>query len=363
MLLRAIAAGFAEAGRWPVWQWVARRIRDQQDDYEPDELIGSLPTWQHSYRPAVAVNVSGLIPFEPGHEVVLTAVGMFHAGEPATNDLLVAMVQAVEIASELQAGARPPTPSEAVAVTVGGKDLVTKITEMTGISVDSSILLAALRREPHVWGGLVETSAPDGDWHWDLNVVRLRKFRGIKTAADYLARLDPLVVYPESPRVEHGLAPSALPEALDHLNLAWRLATGRWLFRVRRFTATSALCEPVAGAADFHAACSAIADVLASIDLPGEGPSLNRLASDLKNRLPHPDRAREGIQTLRHVVAIRAAQQHSGSDSAQRADRARVALGLGRFASNWSAAWDHLRAVTVGALRTIREEIETLIPD
>jgi hypothetical protein len=47
-----------------------------------------------------------------------------------------------------------------------------------------------------------------------------------------------------------------------------------------------------------------------------------------------------------------------GADT--RVERAKTALGLPQFGSDWGAAWNHLRAAAVQALDTIREEISPL---
>jgi hypothetical protein len=360
VLLRAIADGYAVAGRWPVWQWVAGRLRDE-GDLDADNIIASMPIWQHNYRPALTVANAGSLPSRPGDVVMLTAVGMFHAGAAASNELLSAIVAAVCAASERQAAARPPTPNEAVPVTVSGADLAREVADRTGDSISPADLLAALRYEPHVWGGLVEAPDP-ADWYWDLDIVRLHSFRGVHGGEDYLQRMALLVEWPQRLRTEEGLGPSALPDAFDHLSTAWRLATGDWLLRICRVSSISRLCEPVTAAADFWSACSALADVIAAIELPGEGKSLARLEAELTRRLEAPDRALQGVQVLRHAVAIRAEQQHSGSNAAKQADKARVALGLDRFGTDWPSAWNHLRAVVVGGLRTIREELDPLLP-
>jgi len=41
----------------------------------------------------------------------------------------------------------------------------------------------------------------------------------------------------------------------------------------------------------------------------------------------------------------------------------RNTLGLAVFDSDWAAAWEHLKAVAIQALTTIREEVSTLLPD
>jgi hypothetical protein len=65
------------------------------------------------------------------------------------------------------------------------------------------------------------------------------------------------------------------------------------------------------------------------------------------------------VDVLRNVVALRAGQQHHGADI--RAEKARSALGMTRFGSDWAGAWDQLRFVTVEALASIREELTSLL--
>lgn len=99
-----------------------------------------------------------------------------------------------------------------------------------------------------------------------------------------------------------------------------------------------------------------------SIELPGEGKSLARLEAELKRRLEAPDRALQGVQIPRYADPIRSEQQHSGSNAAKQAHKARVALGLDRVGTDWQSAWKHLRTVVVGGLRTIREELDPMLP-
>lgn len=97
-----------------------------------------------------------------------------------------------------------------------------------------------------------------------------------------------------------------------------------------------------------------------SFDFPAEGGSLNNMKTRLSDLLGDATagRARDAVDQLRWIFALRAGQQHQGADAD--AERARNALGLTQFGSDWTAAWDHLRATAVQALTTIREEISPL---
>jgi len=93
---------------------------------------------------------------------------------------------------------------------------------------------------------------------------------------------------------------------------------------------------------------------------PAEGGSLNNMKARLSDLLRDEaaGRADAAVDTLRWIFVLRAGQQHHGADTG--AERARTALGLTQFGSDWTAAWDHLRARVVQALATIREEISPL---
>jgi hypothetical protein len=100
--------------------------------------------------------------------------------------------------------------------------------------------------------------------------------------------------------------------------------------------------------------------MLKSFDFRAEGGSLNNMKARLSDLLGDEaaGRAYAAVDTLRWIFVLRAGQQHHGADTG--AERARTALGLTQFGSDWTAAWDHLRAKVVQALATIREEISPL---
>jgi hypothetical protein len=154
----------------------------------------------------------------------------------------------------------------------------------------------------------------------------------------------------------------ALPDAFDHLDLAWRLLTGEHLVRVPRAAVAAKLSQPVAAVEEFESRCSAVADLLNCLNLPEQGGTLQNMKAKLGELLgAEAGRAQAAVDTLRSVVALRAGQQHQGADT--RAEQARVSLGLPAYAGNWEGAWNHLRLATVQALGTIREEISSLALD
>jgi hypothetical protein len=121
------------------------------------------------------------------------------------------------------------------------------------------------------------------------------------------------------------------------------------------------LTQPVASVEEFESRCSALADLLNALNLP-KPATLHNMKARIGELLgDEAGRAQAAVDTLRSVVALRAGQQHQGADT--RAEEARVSLGLAAYVGNWEGAWNHLRAVTVQALDTIREEIGSLTVD
>jgi hypothetical protein len=206
----------------------------------------------------------------------------------------------------------------------------------------------------------------NGTWEWDLTNARLAPFADVQDVQDYLARLDEMVALPEAPLQPVAPAPMALAEAFDHLDLAWVLVAKEHLVRVPRVAMAAKLSQPAASAEEYESRCSALADLLSYLNVAGgeaeKGKTLQNLRIRLGELLPNrAARAQDSVDILRHVVALRAGQQHSGSRAEKGARTARNGLGLAQFDGDWAASWDHVRTVTAQALTTIREEISTLI--
>lgn len=357
-LLKTVAKGFSVAqGTWPVWQYVLLRL--DADGLDGEKILQGLPTWQYHYRPVTSPS-SGSLP-DLSDQVALTMHGMVHADGHATEQLVKAFVAALAEACETQRGI-DPRPTAVVPVEVDSREFTVRVNKRAGSALSERQLFEVLRREPATWSGLREV----GDaWRWDLSRLRLHPYREVKTGRAYLEVLEALVGAAVPPNIDPVLPPLALPEAFDHLDLAWRLVTKSKLVRVPRATVPARLTQPVQSVEEFESRCSALSDLLASFDvpvgsLPSNSGSLQRMSAELERLLG--DRAATSVAAvvkLRRVAGIRNAQQHTGS--AVRYDRDRAALGLSRFGNDWSGAWTHLEVVTVESLTTIREELVSLL--
>lgn len=352
-LFRAVADGFTEASEaWPCWQWVSYQLR--AEDLDAEEILRGLPTWQYGYRP-VRLGSQGRIP-NAGDPVSLSIHGMSHTMVPAVQGLVTAFLVALKMAIVHQQDFTP-SPRRVIELKITGANATRAVNMQAGTDLTVNQLFDLLCGEPATWHGVYQE---DDAWTWDLTEARLASFVGVVTVQDYLAKLEGLVGLPDVIREPESLPPMALPDAFDHLDLAWRLAAGNHLVQIPRAGMAAKLTQPAMSAEEFQSRCSAIADLLNSLNFPSKGGTLQNMKMRLSEMLgDDADRAKDAVDILRWVVALRVGQQHQGADA--RAQHAKVALGLTRFGDDWRLAWDHLRALIVDALATIREEIATLI--
>lgn len=183
----------------------------------------------------------------------------------------------------------------------------------------------------------------------------------------YLARLEALVSSPSKRSSDSDLPRAAVPEALDHLDLAWHKAYRKELVSIRKAMMPAELTLPVMNEEEFQSRCSAMSSILNGFrtavkkdDAPdGKAvPSMLGLEQHLRKTLEQPERALAAVRVLRGVIAVRLGHQHreqKGRDAD--AEKARVALGLVNFENDWSGAWEHLRHQIVDALRALRDEL------
>jgi hypothetical protein len=355
--LRTAADGYAAAdSRWPCWQWVRQQLWTEHG-LDAEEILGGMPTWEHDYR-LVRLGYRGHPIPKITDDVPLSIHGMAYVGAavPAVQQLVSAFLAALTTAAVMQRGIKPE-PTQPAELKVPGDDFTRTVNLAAGTELGADQLFSMLSGEPATWLGV---SQQNGQWTWDLTNARLTPYVDVETVNDYLVRLDALVAVPQQAAIPEYLPPMALPEAFDHLGLAWRIATGEHLFHVPRAAIPAKLTQPAASAEEFESRCSALADMLNSFDFPPQGGSLNNMKARLSALLGDDEagRAHAAVDTLRLIFDLRAGQQHHAADT--RAEQARTALGLTQFGNDWAGAWDHLRSTVVQALTTIREEIGPL---
>jgi hypothetical protein len=173
------------------------------------------------------------------------------------------------------------------------------------------------------------------------------------------------------PRLEQlaiPASPLALPEALDFLDTAWRVAFGKRqaLLRLRNTTSIAKLSQVCTTRADFESQLSALADILKAMDIPDallsetqkidKDQTFMRLLDCMQVRLEESDyqEVERAVSTLRTVNEVRVALQHSGAS--RDLPTSLVKLGI-PYPPQWRDAWDRIRVATIEALRIVREKV------
>jgi len=217
-----------------------------------------------------------------------------------------------------------------------------------------------LSGEPLTMGGGVREADA---WTWDLTRHRpLRPFVAAD-ARELLVKLDGL----SSAQAEQSyvpVSPDALPRALDHLNVVWKVLTGQRLFYPRGLAAAS-LVEPATSGDELTARLGALADVfdLFMRAADGKAPkpgSLTAFCEELVSRLPStPDqeRARGTVARLTDINRIRNGRLHTDATNWAESLR-RLSVPPGDLPAR---QWDRIRSATVEAVYVIVELLQHLI--
>ncbi len=357
-LIRAVAQGFRESGgEWPIWQYVDFRLAEKGIDGEQAYL--GVPSWEYRYRP-IWSSGSGAV-LQPGEVISLTAHGLHHSEDEAMAQLGRAFVGALRYATRRRLDLEP-NPTSMLDVRLSGEELTTRANMSAGTPLSSRQLGDILHHEPATWSGFEEMN---DSWAWNVSKARLGQFAEVADLRSYLCLLERVVGVPQRAAQRFVLPPMALPEALDHLDVTWRLATNRpSLLRLRHATVIASLGQSANSREEFEARCSALVDVIKQMDIEVAGsPKLHKLDA-LEGALRARDgiemlQAERGIAALRLLFDVRNGQQHRSSDA--KATEAQVQLGVRVWEGNWRTSWDDLRSVAVEALDDIRASLRSLI--
>jgi hypothetical protein len=213
-----------------------------------------------------------------------------------------------------------------------------------------------------IW--LCQVSATEsGAWYVKPSPF-IRRFAGVTSAAEYVDRLVDAVGLRGDPPAPLCPSSLSLPEAIDYLNVVWRLtvSNGEALFRISRAEAAAKLALDCANVDELESRLSAFAGILSQIRLPGQegDKELVDLRDFLQQRLDRDssERTTVAVDDLRAVVALRVWRQHAGAAVDKPARDAAQRLGFALPSEDWGGAWQHLRMRSVSALSAIREEIE-----
>jgi hypothetical protein len=360
-LLNILMDVWARADQWPNRQYVAHEMATAGLDLR--DVLRDLPEWGHGYQAIRVLRDSAPLPNAPvelGDRLAPTVYGLVHCGRG--DQMVKVFLASVQVAYARQVGFLPD-PVKVKPVVLSSDALIGGVRQIIGRPFgegNPSQVRLMLAGEPATWLGV--SPDPDSpDWEWKLWFGSLRPF-AVETGPDYLAALEQLIGRGPEPAASGApVEPSALPRALDHLDLVWLVRTGQRLFQRPGFARIASLAEEANSGDEFDARCSALSDVLSMLTVPRvgktEGP-LNFLKADLKGRitdLGSLERARNAVGELQQVVKLRRGQAHSGAapDSLQAATR----LGIG-LTGDWAESWNRVRQVTIDAVYTLIDELD-----
>lgn len=350
-LLQDVATGYGEIGEWPIWQYVL--LRQNLADADGEATLRGMPQWQFSYR---SIWTGSQPPPEPATRVHLTVHGMVHCGNQNVDGHVAAFVAAIQLANEWYEDITP-LPDQLQLLTVEGNKLTTAVNLRAGTALSAVQLREVLRHEPPTSSGIRD----EGDsFVWDLTYVRLRAYRGITNVMDYLAQLEEQVGTNKFSIVRDPLPSLALPQALDRLDLVWRLVFDTRLLHINRALLPVSITLPVSGFEEFESRCSALAELLHCMAACTEGESKRGAFDRMSGRLSaclngDATRALSAVEVLRAVRDVRNGQQHSATQPQY--EQARRDLGLPGFNDDWSGAWEQVRRRVYDALMLIADEL------
>jgi hypothetical protein len=361
-LLTILADAWVGSDQWPIRQYVAHEMATAGLDLR--DVLRELPEWDHRYQAIRVLRDNAPQPNAPselGDRIAPTVHGLVHCEHPVSDQLVQAFLASVAVGYQRQLSLLPD-PVKVKPVTLGSDALIAGVRRHLGPfgEVDDRQVRLMLAGEPATWLGV----HPDPDspgWTWNLWFGSLRPF-AVETGPEYLAALEELIGSHPAPQPSWApVEPSALPRALDHLDLIWLVRTQQRLFQRPGFARTASLAEAANSAEEFEARCNALSDVFSMLTVPKvgnvQGP-LNFLKAAVEQHINDPDhlqRAIEAIDALRDVVTLRRGQAHSGAarESFKAADR----LGV-RLTGDWAESWDRVRQVTIEAIYALIDELD-----
>jgi hypothetical protein len=185
---------------------------------------------------------------------------------------------------------------------------------------------------------------------------------------DYVERF----ALPEAAAETTVLPIEALPEAFDFLASVWRNVTKRQLFAFHRVGPAAGMAAAVFNRSDFSSRLSELGEVLKAMDIDGSlidpqraqglaaDSALARLKIAIEGLLMPPDLevATGAIDVLQDIVRIRVALQHQRAQPDLKTVPARLGIA---YPPDWPQAWEVVRHSAVGALRDLRQALESAL--
>jgi hypothetical protein len=356
-LLQTLHEPFIGEGRFPIFDFVERRLYDKRMDAAA--LLAGLPATGDQALYGLVWPV-GHRHWRAEEEVRLTFAGLVRSPRQTGDVDLFLSTLAFLVERERLMHAQP---YEVVGLDIPS-DQIRQHLQSAGFDIFEWTL--------HQIRALMTYEPPDATSgtsgtpeEWTVRVSKdIRNYRNVTDVSTYLERVvEHFVPVHREERRLYG-SPFTLPEVVDYLDVVWQLRfAATRLFRLGSAASTAALVFPCSTEDEFKSRVSGLADLLGRMDvpetpeLPSDVGSLVRLETFLGRTLPSPDldRIRSAIGTLRAIVGVRTGGQHTDAQKRQLSGYAR--LGISYPVHGWGAAWDVVQDHAIEALEALREEI------
>ncbi len=347
---------------WPIYDYIELTLEAEGSDAW--QTLQSFPTvGRWSYGHVGWIRSGSVGPPDPGSEVYLSIVGMWHSN--ALRRYLPVFFGLLDFMA-LERKATQPSPREICRTAVTSEDFAGYWrTSRHPKTPHPRLTHQLLEHEPITSFG---TRSLAGDYSsWSRDVKReILTFEGISEIADYLERLSPWLEPTTEPAPVLSIPAMKLTAAIDYLNLVWRLTfSDDRLVDLRSAERIASLDQDASSKEEFHSQISVLSDLLRSAN-KGAAKHSNRKHRD------HPlaalgsaitgyaetvssTRVEEAIASLEAVISLRDSDQHVGAS--HKALTATRDLGLEYPISDWPFSWSVVSARAVEALGTLRDEL------
>lgn len=357
---------------WPVFDFVKRVLRPHGVDAMTE--LAAFPSAANSGNSSMAYRHiwadGGGYALSESSRVRLTIAGLRQessGGGPGFADFLARVVgwlATLEVAIV-------PDPDTVATATFDLNEVLAEVDGSSTYQGYFSLIASVLEREVPIFG-CAQASGSEDEKIWSVLLRNdLSAFVGVTDSEDYVRRVLVSIGADRPPAVTSIIdMPLSLIDEIGYLDAVWEARTGEApMFGATRVASCAGLALSCSSPEEFDARMNALYDVLSRIKVPldpdaeaalqGRHGSLQRLRTRLCRDLPIEDHARVDVSIglLQDAVRIRAAL-HTG---VQRELPSRYrSLGLAYPPTNYGAAWDHIRERAAGAIRSIRQAVETL---
>lgn len=218
-LIDIVGAVYVEHGQWPGWAYIEEEM--ERLGLDAVAVLASLPTDAHGYWP---VQAPGAPAPRPENRVSLSISGLFRVA--GADHIVDSFLRLVDAMGRIRAGVRldpfsetRPTVTRSEILPIAGQ-----------FSMDEGRLLEMMKKEPPTWRCLANPTAPDG---WTIELApEIRRFAGVSTAGDYLARLREWTSPPIQVAEPQLVSPFTLPAAIPTSTRSGSCASEeRWWYR------------------------------------------------------------------------------------------------------------------------------------